>query len=133
MEERRINKKPKPYNSGTMTEAAYWGMLRSHLRRLTLRWKPRNDALKKNRRANQGDNKRKKWQYLCYICKGWFYRDEVEVDHIVEAGSLRSYDDIGPFVKRLLPEVDGWGVVCIPCHKEKTAEARRKKKEEDRA
>lgn len=121
--------KPRPYNSGTMTEAAFWGMLRSHLRRLTLRWKPRSECLKDNRRPSQGSNKRKRWEYECYMCGGWFYRDEVEVDHIVEAGSLKSFDDAGPFIQRLLPEKEGWGVVCKPCHQVKTQQNRKKKEE----
>ena len=44
-------------------------------------------------------------------------RKEVEVEHIVEAGTLRSFDDLGGFAERLFCETDGLRVSCEQCHK----------------
>jgi hypothetical protein len=113
-------KAPKTRNNGTMTEAAFWSMIRSHLRRKTVFWKPKSEAIKRASRKYVGENKRRKIEVQCAKCEGWFARDSVEVDHIIEAGSLRSFDDLSGFLERLFCEVDGFQVLCKPCHKLKT-------------
>lgn len=47
-----------------------------------------------------------------------------KVDHIDPAGSIKCWDDIGPFIKRLLCEEDGLQVLCRKCHDEKTQQER---------
>jgi len=113
-------KKEKTRNNGTMTEAAFWSMLRSHLRRKTTSWKPRNEAIKRASRRYVGENKRRKIEVQCAKCEGWFARDQIEVDHIIEAGSLKSFADLPSFVERLFCEVDGFQVLCKNCHNLKT-------------
>jgi hypothetical protein len=105
----------RPYCSGTLTEAGFFGLIRSALRRLSIRWKPRTEYLNSVRRpkANGG---RSKFEYPCELCKKWFIRAAIEVDHRIPCGSLRSYEDIGPFVQRLLCEKDGFRILCKPCH-----------------
>lgn len=125
----------KPRNAGTMTESAFFGMLRSTLRARSLRgWKPLQEAKKLVRRPYSGDDKRTKWEYQCSKCKKWYTEHRtveledgttkrvanIEVDHIIEAGSLKCYDDIAGFVKRLFCEVDGLQVLCKECHNKKT-------------
>jgi hypothetical protein len=114
----------KTRGDGTYTEAAFWGFIRSGLRAKYQRWKPRYTALKNARRAYKGPNKQQKWEFLCELCDRWHMQKDVEVDHIVPCGSLKSYDDLPGFVERLFCEVDGLRVVCKPCHKEITAESR---------
>lgn len=118
--------KDKPYNSGTMTESQFFGMIRSALRRLSIRWRPRNDYLNSIRRPKENGG-RSKFEYPCTICKEWFIRAHIEVDHLIECGSLKSFDDIGPFVKRLLCEKEGFRCLCKSCHKIITNEQRKKK------
>lgn len=104
--------------SGTMTEAQYLAWIRSALRSKWLRWQPRNDCLKAARRAYKGPNKLQKWEYQCAICKQWFLAKEMEVDHYPEdAGSIRSVEDIGPFVGRLYCEISNLRALCKPDHK----------------
>jgi 5-methylcytosine-specific restriction endonuclease McrA len=103
-----------------MTEAQFWGFLRSNLRLASRKWAPRRQALVAVRRPSESDNKRLKWECQCSMCKGWFPQKEVEVDHIVPVGSLLSFEDIGGFVERLLCELDGFVVLCKQCHKVKT-------------
>lgn len=124
----------KPYNNGTMTQAGFWGMLRSRLRRASMYWKPLKQCKDNAKRLYKGVNKRQKWEYQCAECKGWFMDKEIQVDHIVEAGSLRNGDDLKGFVERLFCEVDGLQVLCnkrldgkVSCHKKKS-DAQKKKK-----
>lgn len=110
--------------SESLTEAQFFSWIRSSLRRLSLRWKPRIEVLKDNRRPYTGESKRTKWEYSCADCKKWFLMKDIEVDHVVPAGSLKSFNDIGPFVERLLCEKDGYQVLCKVCHLKRTNESR---------
>ena len=107
-------------NAETMTESQFFSWLRSALRRLSIRWKPRTEFLKEIRRSYTGTNKKIKWEYPCKICKKWFIMKNVEVDHIVPCGSLKSFDDIGGFCDRLFIEKDGYQLLCKECHNMKT-------------
>jgi len=108
--------KPRTRNAGTMTEAGFWGWVRSQLRQMSLRWKPRSLAIKQASRPYVGPNKRRRVEVQCAGCGGWFARDEVEADHTDPCGSLRHWDDVGPFMRRLLCEVEELRVLCGPCH-----------------
>jgi len=100
------------------TTARYFQFLRSALRKLWLRWPPRSEALRAARKTVAG--KRHKYEYLCAQCRKWYMQKEVEVDHIVPAGSLNSHDDLKGFVSRLLVSIKGLRVLCRPCHQEIT-------------
>lgn len=120
----------KTRNNGTMSESAFWGMIRSTLRKASRWWKPVAEARKKARRAVKGGG-RQKWEYQCNECKGWFMEKEIAVDHIVEAGTLTCSSDLPGFVERLFCEVEGLQVLCnkrndgeVSCHKKKTDEYR---------
>jgi hypothetical protein len=87
------------------------------------------------RRVYKGDNKRQKWEYKCAQCKGWFSEKEIAIDHIVEAGSLKSGQDLEKFVNQLFCEKDGLQVLCNKrldnkesCHKKKTVQYMKSKK-----
>lgn len=111
----------RPYASGTLTRAAFFQMIRSALRNKSRWWKPISDCKALARRKNQGKNKRLKWEFQCNSCKEWFPDQEVCVDHITEAGSLNTLNDLPKFVGNLFCEVDGLQVLCKKkCHLEKT-------------
>lgn len=111
---------PRTRNAGTMTEAAFWSMIRSALRQKSRWWKPVSQCKQESRRAYKGKNKRQKWEYQCNKCKGWFKSDEVNVDHIEPAGSLNCSNDLPAFVDTLFCEVDNLQTLCKICHDEKT-------------
>jgi 5-methylcytosine-specific restriction endonuclease McrA len=113
-------RRPRTRNSGTMTESAFWSMIRSALRQKSRWWKPIFEAKKKARRNYKGPNKRQRYEYQCAICKKWHSDKSVEVDHIIPAGSLMCSDDLKGFVERLFCEVDNLRVLCKPCHKKVT-------------
>ena len=109
---------------GRYTESGFWGFIRAGLRAKYSRWGPRYDVLAAAKRPYKGPNARQKHAYECSQCKQLFAQKEVEVDHIIECGSLRGFDDLVGFVKRLFCEADGLRVVCKPCHLQITAATR---------
>lgn len=111
---------PRTRAGNTLTEAQFWTFLRSNLRLASRKWAPRRMVLQEARRPSQSDNKRLKWEFQCAECEGWFPQSEVEVDHVVPAGSLRSFEDIAGFVERLFCEPKGLVVLCEQCHRAKT-------------
>lgn len=116
-------------NGFTMTESAFWIMIRTTLRNKSRFWKPIADAKRKARRPYKGDNKRQKWEYQCNVCKGWFKYEQIHVDHIVPCGELSDYSHLPGFVKRLFVEVDGLQTICHNCHSIKTTEEKNARKE----
>lgn len=118
----------KTRNNGTQTEAAYWGGVRSALRRHFRYWKPMVEAKNKARRKNQSSNKRLKWEFQCNHCKEWFKDKDIQIDHIIPVGSLRCPEDLAGFLERLTPE-EGFQVLCKECHQVKTNQERKDKKD----
>ena len=112
--------KEKPRCNGTMTESAFWGFIRSALRQKSRWWKPIAIAKANAKRAYKGANKRQKVEFLCNNCKKWFPEKEVDVDHIVPAGTLKCAADLPGFVERLFCEADELQVLCADCHDLKT-------------
>lgn len=130
----------KTRNAKTMTESAFWSMIRSCLRQKSRWWLPIKECKENARRAYKGSNKRIKWEYQCANCKKWFVESQINVDHIVEAGSLKSSKDVGDFIERLFCETDGFQILCATntlkgkrkvydntsCHYKKTLESKNK-------
>lgn len=119
----------KTRNSGTLTESAFWSMIRSTLRRRSMYWKPIHNVKLKARRENQSENKRLKWEYQCLECKQWFPDKEIEVDHYIQPGSLRCSDDLKGFIERLFCEEEGFRILCTGCHRENTNTQIKQKKD----
>ena len=103
-----------------MSEAAFWAWMRSMLRNKSRHWKPLTQAKVLVRRKYTGTNPRLKWEYQCKVCKLYFEEKNIDVDHIVPAGSLNSSDDLKGFVDRLFCEVVGLQVLCKDCHYDKS-------------
>src|SRR5687767_5637018 len=78
-------------NAKTMTEAEYFSMILSALRKTTRFWKPALVQLEKGKRKNQSDNKKLKYEYHCESCGLWFKRTEIQLDHIRPCGGINSY------------------------------------------
>jgi hypothetical protein len=103
------------------TDAYVLSKIRSMLRRMSM-WMPAiREAKLRARRKYRGPRKLQQWEYQCAHCHGWFAEKDVHVDHTVPAGSLRSFDDLGPYCRRLLMcGADGLEILCKPHHQEKT-------------
>jgi len=104
------------------TTAKFFGWLRSGLRRMWLRYPARREALEDacvGRRKNKKTGKQAK-HFRCCECGELFVQKDVQVDHKIEVGSLRSWEDVGDFVRRLFCHKDELQVMCKECHKNKT-------------
>lgn len=119
-------------NGGTLTEAGYWGYVRSSLRRAFRFWKPAVIALKKVQVPMKGPRGRK-WGYICAGCGKLYLRTQVQIDHKEPAGALTDYAHVGDFLRRLTPEApEAYQVLCTGegtngCHDAKTAREREAK------
>jgi 5-methylcytosine-specific restriction endonuclease McrA len=113
----------------TWTEAFVLARIRQTLRRLSM-YMPSISLLKREKRRKYvGPNKRLKFEYPCAKCGEWFPEKNIQVDHIVPAGSLRTFDDVGEFARRLLfCGIEGLQILCSGCHTEKTNEENRLRK-----
>jgi len=110
----------KTRGAGTLTESAFWTMIRSALRNKSRFWAPIKVCKEKARRKYIGKNRLQKWEYQCNSCKSWFPEKLINVDHIVPAGQLQSAGDLPRFVETLFCEVDNLQVLCSSCHDLKT-------------
>lgn len=124
MAKKKVTKRimvPRTRNAETLTESQYFSKIRSALRSCFRYWKPMTIALENSSRKSQSLNKKLKKEYQCAHCNEWFKREDVEIDHIVPAGSLKTYDDIAPFIKRLTTEnVNDYQILCKNHHRIKT-------------
>ena len=109
------------HNGGTMTESQYFSKIRAILRNGFRYYKPMMIALDLASRPSQSLNKKLKKEYQCNVCKRWFKRADIQIDHVQECGSLSTYEDIVPFIKRLTKEdPSAYQILCKKDHKTKT-------------
>ena len=119
---------PKTRCDGTMSEAMFWSFIRSALRQKSRWWKPISVCKMNARRLYKGINKRQKYEYQCKKCKTWHAEKNINVDHIIPAGSLNTATDLPKFVERLFCEQDNLQVLCTTCHDKKTLKEKQSKK-----
>ena len=82
------------------------------------------------RRAYSGPNLRLRFEYRCAHCGDWFPEKDVQVDHTVPAGSMKSFEDVGSFARRLLLcKVTDLEVLCKKDHQIKTNRERAARKD----
>ena len=120
MTKKPVIKKIKPRGAGTLTESAFWAMIRSVLRNKSRFWKPIALAKLRARRPYKGLNRRRKYEFQCNVCKQWFNADDVNIDHILPVGSLNCKEDLPAFVEGLFCEVGNLQCICTNCHNIKT-------------
>ncbi len=113
-----------PWEDCKWTRSRYFSFIRSGLRRLWSKYPVKYQALQDARKPYDGEDKRTKWLYQCNICKEHFKGKEVEVDHLIPAGSLKDYSDLAGFVERLFCSKEDLQVLCKPCHKQLTKQQR---------
>jgi 5-methylcytosine-specific restriction endonuclease McrA len=111
-----------------MSEAAFWSFIRSALRQKSRWWKPISVCKLNARRDYKGINKRQKYEYQCKKCKKWHPEKQINVDHIIPAGSLNCAQDLPLFVERLFCEQDNLQCLCTDCHNKKTLKEKQSKK-----
>ena len=100
---------------GTWTEARYFGFIRNALRSAFQKSPVKHAA--KRQALELTDNG---GRYRCASCSELFRGSDVHVDHIEPCGSLKTFDDLPGFVERMFCEVEGFQILCKPCHQDKT-------------
>ncbi len=101
-------------------KTAWFTWLRGLLRRGWNKSPVKIEFLKENRRKIKNPAKKGKreiWGADCEVCGNTFPMKDIQVDHKIEAGSLRDFEDIEGFVIRLLAcEKEDLQLVCKGCH-----------------
>ena len=114
---------PKTRASGTMSEAAYRGFIRSMLRKGSMRWRPKNEVKKAARHHVKlaGHTARLVFHVKCAECNNLVPETDSAVDHINPivdpAIGFESWDK---FIENLYCEEEGLQVLCTTCHHKKT-------------
>jgi hypothetical protein len=116
-------KKPKPFNSGTWTQARFNSFIKGALRSATKRWGPINRA-RKEARLERGVYKcvgyKRRWHKVQW-------KDGVCVDHIDPVIGPDGFENWDKVIKRMFVEVEALQVLCKECHDKKTKDERKKK------
>jgi 5-methylcytosine-specific restriction endonuclease McrA len=111
------------HNAGKWTTARMHSFIKSALRSASQRWPPKFEALKAAKRGKKVNNKtgRIAEHYLCCECGGEFPAKDVQVDHINAVinpnTGFTSWDDV---IIRMFCEIEGYQILCKPCHKAKS-------------
>ncbi len=103
------------------TSTAFFTYLRGCLRKAWMKNPIKLEYIKKNRHQIKNPNpkgtKPTVWGFTCECCFEEYPIKEGQVDHLYQAGSLRSTEDIQGFVERLLYVTeDDIQLVCKVCH-----------------
>ena len=98
------------------TWSRYVTFIRSNLRRTWSKFPNKFKAMEAASRPYKGADKRRKKEYQCSICENWFKTKEVEVDHIIPAGSFTELEHLPEYCARLFCAVDNLRVLCKKCH-----------------
>ncbi len=112
------------YNGGEWTEARFKSFVVSALRTATQRWPPKYavlDAAFTERKTNVKTGKLAK-HFQCNECKKEFVAKEVQVDHKKPAvDPKKGWQGWDTFIDRLFCEEQNLQVLCVSCHKVKSA------------
>ena len=106
----------KPFADNTMSNSAFFGMIRSALRQKSRWFKSISVAKERAKVSYIGPNKKRKWMYKCELCKELVSADFINVHHKNECGSLSSFEDLPGFTKRLFCNSDELITICNNCH-----------------
>jgi len=86
--------------------------LRWQLRKISLRWPARTQAMARAR-VERG-------AYKCEGCKQIKKAKEIQVDHVVAVVGPEGFTNWDDFIIRLFCSADGYQILCIDCHQIKT-------------
>lgn len=121
----------KTRNSGQWTEARFRSFVISALRAASRRWPVKWAVMKaafvgKTINAKTG---KLAMHYKCNACNGNFPAAEVVVDHIDPVvDTMKGFTTWDEYVDRMFVEAEGLQVLCKKCHKTKTDDERKERK-----
>lgn len=94
--------------------------VKRHIEMASLKWPSRGKALRLASRISQLPDKRTKWERQCNHCKKWFKTKDIQLDHVIPKGNY-SKETFFSWLDKLLCATNGFQVLCVPCHKKKSA------------
>jgi 5-methylcytosine-specific restriction endonuclease McrA len=113
------------------TEGRRKGFITSALRAGMRRWPPKYQALAEaftGTKKNKATGRMAK-HYRCNSCNKEFVAAKVQVDHIEPVVSAKGFTTWDDFIDRLFCEQENLQVLCLTCHKKKSAlETQQRKK-----
>ena len=92
----------------------------AHLRRIHYRWPARNEATNLSK-VSRG-------KYKCAECEEVFGPKEIQRDHIEPVQNVDGFDGWDALIDRLFCPVDGYQILCKPCHHAKSAEENKERR-----
>jgi len=102
------------------TKAAYFSWVRGQIRRGLWSRNPIKNYIKRQAAKPAPRGSRAKKVITCEFCNKDYAQSKIEVDHIIPAGSLKDWEDVGLFMERMLHPAGGYRLLCKPCHKTHT-------------
>lgn len=102
------------------TKSQYFSWVRGQIRRGLWSRNPIKNYIKRRATKPAPLGSRAKKVITCEFCNKDHAQSKIEVDHIIPAGSLKDWDDVGPFMQRMLHPSGGYRLLCKPCHKTHT-------------
>ena len=102
------------------SKSAYFSWVRGQIRRGLWSRNPIKNYIKRVAAKPAPPGSRAKKVITCEFCGEDHAQSKIEVDHIIPAGSLKDWDDVGPFMERMLHPSGGYRLLCKPCHKTHT-------------
>lgn len=104
-----------------LTENEYKQLIRSAVREKWMYCDSKLAFLLKNAEPDYDTNTRRRMKWQCHICKEWYNRTEVEIDHHFQEETFRTVEDGFKWASSILNAGgDDLNVLCVADHSVKT-------------
>ena len=113
------------------SDAKWRSWVVSLLRRGTMKFPPRNEALRAAKTEKKINEKtgRMAQHYRCAGCLQEFTAKGVVADHILPVvDTVRGFVDWNTYIERMFCAIDKWQIICRSCHDVKSAQERKDRK-----
>ena len=99
------------------------------LRRASFRWRPRGEAEKLARvQIGEFSTGRAKFGYKCAKCGIVGKKKDTNTDHIEPVVAITGWDSLDGFAERMFCDTEGYQILCLSCHDEKTFNEKEERK-----
>lgn len=128
---KKINSSERLFNDGKWSSARFNSFVKSALRAASRRWPPKYECLSSAYVGTMLNNKsgRQAKHYKCACCSNSFPAKDVQVDHVKPiidpTVGFTSWDEV---VTNMFCEKENLQLLCVECHKTKTAQERTTKR-----